>query len=90
VQAVEAPEFTLVGLQARVETSVGAIRLKVAVWEEPLRLAVMVADWLAVTVLAVAVKVAEVAPAGTVTEARIVSKGSLSESAITAPPGGAD
>jgi hypothetical protein len=31
VQVVAAPEFTLLGLQARVETSMGATRLKVAV-----------------------------------------------------------
>ena len=43
VQVVDAPEVTLVGLQAA-ETRVAAIRVKVAVWEEPLRLAVMAAE----------------------------------------------
>ena len=86
---VEAPEFTLVGLQARVETSVGAIRLKFAVWEEPLRLAVMVADWLVVMVPTVALKVAEVLLAGTATDADTGSAVLLLASATVLPPVGA-
>jgi hypothetical protein len=43
VQAVDAPEFTLVGLQAREETSMGATRVKLAVWEAPFSVVVMVA-----------------------------------------------
>ena len=43
VQMVAAPEFTLEGLQAKAETSMGATRLKVAVLEAPLSAAVMVA-----------------------------------------------
>ena len=37
---VDAPEFTLLGLHASAETRVGAIRLNVAVLEEPLSVAV--------------------------------------------------
>ena len=40
---VEAPELTLVGLQASEETSMGATRVKLAVWEAPFRVAVTVA-----------------------------------------------
>src|ERR1039457_4798870 len=90
VQAVDAPEFTLVGLQAREETSMGATRGKVAVWEAPFSVAVTVADWVVVRVAAEAVKVAEVALAGTVTDAGTVSEVLLSESATTVPPVGAD
>ena len=43
VQVVDAPEFTLVGLQAREETSMGATRVKLAVWEAPFSVVVMVA-----------------------------------------------
>ncbi len=43
VQVEADPEFTLVGLQERAETSVGAIRFKFALCEEPLREAVTVA-----------------------------------------------
>jgi hypothetical protein len=44
VQVEEAPEFTLVGLHASAETSVGAIRLKFVLCDEPLRVAVIAAD----------------------------------------------
>lgn len=43
VQVLDAPELTLVGLQARVEIT-GATRLTVAVFEAPFKIAVMVAD----------------------------------------------
>lgn len=43
VQTEDAPASRLVELQVSAEISMGAIRLKVAVWEEPLRLAVIVA-----------------------------------------------
>jgi len=85
VHAVAAPEFTLVGLQARAETSMGAIRLKVAVLEAPLSAAVMVAGWVVVSALAVAAKVAEVAPAAKVTEGGTVSEALLSERATIVP-----
>ena len=87
---VDAPEFTLVGLQARAETSMGAARLKVVLWEARFRVAVMVADWVVVIVPTVAVKVVEVLLAGTVTDAGTVSAVLLLESATALPPVGAD
>ena len=89
VQVVEAPELTLVGLQVSAEIAVGATRLRVAVWEAPFRVAVTVALWLVVSVPAVAVKLAEVLLAATVTEAGSVSAELLSESVTLAPPVGA-
>ena len=44
VQVVADPELTLVGLQAREEMSVGAIKDRVALFEEPARDAVIEAD----------------------------------------------
>jgi len=85
VHAVAAPEFTLEGLQARAETSMGATRLKVAVLEAPLSVAVMVAGWVVVSALAVAAKVAEVAPAAKVTAEGTVSEALLSERATIVP-----
>jgi hypothetical protein len=85
-QVVVAPELTLVGLQARVETSAGATRLKVAVWEAPFRVAVMVADWFVVIVARLALKVVEVLLAGTVTDVGTVSAALLLESATVLPP----
>ena len=83
---VDAPASRLVDLQTRVETSVGAIRLKVVVWEEPLRLAVMVADWLVTMVPTVAEKVALVLLAGTETDAATGSAVLLLERATVLPP----
>jgi hypothetical protein len=89
VQVVEAPEFTLVGLHARVETNTGATKLNTALCEAPFRLTVTVALWELLTVPAVAVNVVELALAGTVTDAGMVSKALLSESVTTDPPAGA-
>jgi len=89
VQVVDAPELTLVGLQARAETSTRATSVRVAVFEAPFRVAVMVADCVVVTVPTVAVKVVEVLVAGTVTDAGTVSAGLLLESATALPPVGA-
>jgi len=89
VQVLEAPELTLVGLQAREVTSMGATRLKLAVWEAPFSVAVTVADWGVVIVPRVAVKVVEVLLAGTVTDAGTVSAVLLLESATALPPVGA-
>ena len=86
---VDAPEFTLLGLQVREDTCMGATRLKLAVWEAPFRVAVMVADWVLVIVPRVAVKVVEVLLAGTVTNAGTVSEALLLERATTLPPVGA-
>ena len=81
----DAPELTLVGLQASADTRVEATRLTVVVWEEPFKVALTVALWLVVKAPAVAVKVAEVAPAGTVTDAGIVSRALLSDSVTVLP-----
>ena len=83
---LEAPELTLVGLQASVETRVGATRLKVTVWDEPLRLAVIVPVCVVVMVARFAVKVAEELFAGTVTDAGTVSAGLLLASPTVLPP----
>jgi hypothetical protein len=85
VQVADAPELTLVGLQASADTRVEATRLTVVVWEEPFKVALTVALWLVVKAPAVAVKVAEVAPAGTVTDAGIVSRALLSDSVTVLP-----
>ena len=89
VQVLEAPELTLVGLQARAVTNIGATRLKLAVCEVPFIVAVMVALCVVVSVPAVAVKVAVAALAGTVTEAGTVRAGLLLVRATTVPPVGA-
>jgi hypothetical protein len=56
--------------------------------EEPDRVAVTIAELAAVTVVAVAEKLAEVEPAAAVTEVGTVSRLLLSESVTTAPPAG--
>ena len=89
VQVVEALELTLVGLQVRAETRVGATRVKLAVWEAPFSVPVTVADWVVVTVPAVAAKVVEVLFAGTVTDAGTVNAVLLLESPTVVPPLGA-
>jgi hypothetical protein len=89
VQVLEALELTVVGLQVTVDTSTGATRLREALWEAPFRVALMVADWVVVIVAAVAVKVAEVLFAGTVTDAGTVSAVLLLESPTALPPAGA-
>jgi len=89
VQMLLAGGVIVPGLQARAETATAAVRLKVALWEAPLRVAVTVAVWLVVIVPAVAVKVADVPLAGTVTHAGTVSAKPLPESATILPPAGA-
>jgi hypothetical protein len=89
VQVEDAPASSVVALHANAETSTDPIRLKVAVWEALFNVAVMVTDWVVVRVPAVPAKVAEVAPAATVTEAGMVSKALLSERATLLPPVGA-
>ena len=89
VQVEVAPEFTLVGLQVRPVTSMGATRFKVVVCEEPLSEAVTVALCPVVRVPAVAVKLAEVAAAATVTEAGTVRAVLLLVNATLLPPVGA-
>jgi hypothetical protein len=89
VHVLVPPEFTLVGVHASAETSVGATRLKVTLCEELLRVEVTVADWLVVIVPTVALKVAEELFAGTVTDAGTLSAALLLESPTALPPDGA-
>jgi hypothetical protein len=89
VQVEDAPEFTVVGLQAKPVKSMGATRLNVVVCDAPFKVAVIVAFWVVVRVPAVAVKVAVEATAATVTEAGTVSRGLLAERVTTVPPVGA-
>jgi hypothetical protein len=81
VHVVAAPEFTLVGLQARAETSVGATRVKVLISNVPFKVTVTLALWFVVRVPTVAMKLAELAPAGTVTDAGTVNRALLSDTA---------
>jgi hypothetical protein len=90
VQVEEAPASSVVVLHANAEMSTGATRVKLAVWEAPFRVAVMVADWVVVIVPTVAVKVVEALLAGTVTDAGTVSAVLLLDSATALPPVGAD
>ena len=89
VQVLAAPEFTLLGLQASAVTSMGATRVKLVDWDDAFKVAMTVALWVVVRVLAVAVKVLEVALAATVTEAGTASAGLLTESTTVLPPVGA-
>jgi hypothetical protein len=89
VQVEEAPEVSEVGLQERLVGMVVVTKPREKVTEEPDREAVMMAVLSAVSVAAVAEKVAEVAPAATVTEAGTESAALLSERVTTAPPAGA-
>lgn len=86
---VEEFEFTLLGLHDSADTSTGATRLKETAWEEPFRLAVMLADCVPVIVPTVAVNVAELLFAATVTDAGTVRAALLSDKATTLPPVGA-
>ncbi len=81
--------MTLIGLQESAETKVGATRVKPALCEDPLSVAVTVAAWVVVMVPTVAVKLAETALAATVTEAGTVSAALLLEIPTTLPPVGA-
>jgi len=89
VQALLDPELRVVGLQVRAVTRTGAIRVKVVVWEAVFKVAVIVALWFVVRVPAVAVKMAELAAAGTVTEAGTVRAGLPLVRATVLPPVGA-
>jgi hypothetical protein len=81
----------LAGMQATPETSTGASRLIVAVWELLPRVAVTVAVWLlAIEAAAAALNAAVMAPAATVTEAGTVSEALLLASVTLDPPVGAD
>jgi len=72
VQVEDAPASSMVALHVNADTSTGAIRLKVAVWEALLSVAVMLAFCVVLTAPALAVKLALLAPLDTVTEVGIV------------------
>src|SRR5580700_2615291 len=80
VQVAALPALTVVGLQASDETTACATRIKVVVCKLPFNVAVMTALWFAVSVPATATKLAELAPAGTFTDAGTASSALLSES----------
>ena len=85
VQVEDAPASRVVASQANAEIIRAATRLRLADWEAPFRAAVMVAGWVVVMAPAVAMKVTELATAGTVTDAGIVSRALLSDSMMVAP-----
>ena len=80
MHAVDVPELTLAGVQARKETTAGSTKVTVAICTVSLRAAVTVALWVDSRVPASAVKLPLVAPASTVTDAGIVSRTLLSDS----------
>jgi hypothetical protein len=86
VHVLAAPEAKVVGLQASEERLTGTTRLMEAVLETPPRVAVRVALWVLGMVPAVAVKVAEVDAAGTMTEATTGSRLLLLERETVAAP----
>jgi hypothetical protein len=76
-------------LQTSAETSTGATRVRVTVFDPPSRLAVTVTFWLVIMFPAVAAKEAEVEPAATGREGGTVSWALLSDSVTLLPAGGA-
>jgi hypothetical protein len=89
VQVLELPAEIELGEHASEDTVVAALRDREAVCDEVPSVAVTVAVWLEVMVPAVAVKVALLTPAATVTEAGVVSEALLSEIVSAVPPAGA-
>jgi hypothetical protein len=89
VQVDDAPASSVAGPQVKVETNVGATRVKFAVCEDEPSEAVMVAGCVVVMAPAVALKVATVLLAVTVIEAGTVSAALLLESPTAKPPAGA-
>ena len=88
VQLDVAPDTTLPGEHCNPVTLIG-VTVTAAVAEPPFREAVSVTLWLAVTLPAVAVKVPEVDPAATTTEAGTVSAALLDDNVTVEPPVGA-
>lgn len=84
----EFPERTDVGFNATLLT-VGGLTVKVAVCGEVPVVAVIVSDFAAGTATVVTVKVVEVVPAGTETDARTVAEASLDVRLTVMPPVGA-
>jgi hypothetical protein len=89
VQVEAPPGLSVLGEQLRAERAAGAINPSEKVREPPLRLAVRVALVSALTLAAVAVKVALVDPAATVTEAGTLAEALLLDRLTLAPPPGA-
>jgi len=85
VQVVDAPELTLLGLHARAETTAGSTKLNVVLCKVPFKVAVTVAVWFAGRTPAVAMKLAELDPEGTVADAGIVRRMLLSDNVTVAP-----
>lgn len=84
------PPLTLVGFKVRVETTRTGLTVIDAAFATPLRVAVIVKDDAVVTAFVVMVKVADVAPAGTVTLAGTVPRVVDEDARVTtAPPVGA-
>ena len=73
VQVVPPPDPRMVGLHANADTSTGATRLTVALWDWPFNLAITVAFRSVGKVRVVALNVAEVDPAATVMLAGVLS-----------------
>ena len=90
VQVVDVEDTSEVFAQITEDKVSGARTFSVAVLLEPLRVAVMVGVWSAVTAAAAAVNVAVVAAAATVTDAGTVNaEVALLESVTMEPPAGA-
>jgi hypothetical protein len=89
VQVEAAPGARVAGVQLSADRAAGAASDSEALAEVPLRVAVICAVASVVTAATVAVKVAEVAPAATVTEEGVVTLALLSDRATLAPPVGA-
>jgi hypothetical protein len=91
VQVAEALDARLVAPHCNADSAAaatGAVSESDADFELPLRAAVTVTAWSALRVPAVTVKVAEVAPAATATEAGAVSRVLFFEIVTVAPPAG--
>ena len=86
VQVALPPDPRLAGLHVTPLSSTGATSEIVAVCVLPFSVAVMVAVWLLAIVPAVAVKVADVLPDPTTTEAGTVNAATLLDSVTVAPP----
>ena len=89
MQVLEALGPKLNGLQARAVTMVGATKLMVTLCALLPKVAVTVADWLVARVPVVALKVAVVDPAATVTEAGTVRAVTVLDRVTALPPVGA-